>query len=96
LVNLDVTLAGRDRGHQRLAVLLQLLPQRLHRLPRLLDDRLGLLLLGVSQIQSLYHALAHHGAEAHSRFAAARLGRRGWRLSEDHSGSQRRNYRKSY
>ena len=68
LVNLDVALAGLDGGHQRLAVLLRLLPQRLHRLPRLLDDRLGLLLLGVGQVESLSYAAAHSG---------------GWRLGED-------------
>ena len=86
LVNLDVALAGLDGGHQRLAVLLRLLPQRLHRLPRLLDDRLGLLLLGVGQVQRLSYAPAHRG------FAAGY----GWRLGEDHSGCQRRNYRESH
>ena len=95
LVNLDVALAGLDGGHQRLAVLLRLLLQRLHRLPRLLDDRLGLLLLGVGQVQGLGYASAHHGARAHSRLAAGRLGGGGWRLGEDHSGCQRRNYRES-
>jgi hypothetical protein len=86
LVNLDVALAGLDGGHQRLAVLLRLLLQRLNCLPRLLDDRLGLLLLGVGQVQSLSYAAAH------SRSAAARLGGGGWRLGEDHSGCQRRDY----
>jgi len=86
LVNLHIALAGLDGGHQRLAVLLRLLPQRLHRLPRLLDDRLGLLLLGVGQVQRLSYAAAH------SRSAAARLCGGGWRLGTDHSGCQRRNY----
>jgi len=86
LVNLHVALAGLDGGHQRLAVLLRLLPQRLHRLPRLLDDRLGLLLLGVGQVQRLSYA------PAHSSSAGARLGGGGWRLGEDQSGCQRRNY----
>ena len=86
LVNLDLALAGLDGGHQRLVVLLRLLSQGLHRLPRLLDDRLGLLLLGVGQVESLGYTAAH------SRSAAARLGGGGWRLGKDESGSQRRDY----
>ena len=49
-----------DRRLQRFTVVLELFGDGLRRLPGLLEDLLGLLLLRIRQIERLHHAVAGH------------------------------------
>lgn len=90
LLHLSIVVACFGRRHECLAIRFQLIAKRLGCLASLLEDGLGLRLLGVGQVQRLRQARAMLTNEVMT--ARRRVGRRcrGRRLREYQTGGERR------